>query len=86
MNREDVLEELRAVKDPHTGLDIVQMGLVEDVEVGEGEIRVTIRPTNPFCPSALFIVEDVKRVLKDRFPDHEIDVQLVGHVLSDEEG
>ncbi len=85
MRKEDVLEELREVKDPHTGLDIVQMGLVEDVEVSEDEIRVTIRPTNPFCPSAMFIVEDVKRVLESKFPDREVDVKLVGHVLSDEE-
>ncbi len=82
--QEEVEEVLRKVADPHTGLDIVSMGLVEDVKADDDSVEVVIRPTNPFCPSALFIVEQVKAMLEHELGDDvDVDVKLVGHVLAE---
>jgi metal-sulfur cluster biosynthetic enzyme len=85
-SEEEVLKELEKVKDPHTGLDIVSMRLVEEVNADEENIEVVVRPTNPFCPSALMIVEQVKATLESAFEGVNVDVKLVGHVLAEEEG
>ncbi|WP_457620464.1 iron-sulfur cluster assembly protein [Methanopyrus sp.] len=84
-SEEEVLEELKKVKDPHTGLDIVSMRLIEKVNVNEDDIEVVVRPTNPFCPSALMIVEQVKATLESAFDGVNVNVKLTGHVLADEE-
>ena len=41
---------LRAVKDPELNLNIIDIGLVYDVEVGEGgKVRVKMTLTSPGC-------------------------------------
>ena len=40
------------VIDPETGIDVVRMRLVEDLEVDEaGRVRYRFRPSSPFCPT-----------------------------------
>ena len=41
---------LREVVDPEIGLEIVQLGLIRDVEMKEDEAEVTMILTTPFCP------------------------------------
>ena len=48
---EQIRQALRSVTDPELGINIVDLGLVYDIEVEEGSARVTMTLTSPGCPA-----------------------------------
>ena len=48
---------LREVMDPEIGLDIIQLGLVRDVEIQEDQAKVTMILTTPYCPYGPALLE-----------------------------
>jgi metal-sulfur cluster biosynthetic enzyme len=61
---EDVYEALENVIDPELGLDFVELGLIYDVAVEEGdagaEVYVTYSLTSPGCPIGPQIADQIK--------------------------
>jgi metal-sulfur cluster biosynthetic enzyme len=69
---------LRAVKDPELGLNIIDIGLVYDVAVGDdGVARVKMTLTSPGCPAGAEIMDDVRRTLADLEGITSVDLELV---------
>ena len=58
-----VWEALKNVPDPEFGIDIVNMGLVYDVDAKDGDINVRMTLTTPSCPSGGWIYEGAKEAL-----------------------
>jgi metal-sulfur cluster biosynthetic enzyme len=49
-----ILERLSSVIDPETGVDVVRMKLIEDLEVDDnGLATYKFRPSSPLCPIAI---------------------------------
>ena len=63
VNRENVISILRQVKDPETFKNIYDMGLVKDVRVENGNIRVVVRVYKN-CPYKMELYLDLKMRLK----------------------
>jgi metal-sulfur cluster biosynthetic enzyme len=57
---DDVNEVLRDVIDPELGLDFVELGLIYDIEVEEGIVRVTYTLTSPGCPIGPQVSEQIE--------------------------
>jgi ATP-binding protein involved in chromosome partitioning len=62
VDRDAVLDALRTVEDPDLGDDIVSLGLVNDVTVGEA-IEVDLALGAPYSPTETGIAEDVRGAL-----------------------
>jgi metal-sulfur cluster biosynthetic enzyme len=58
---EEVMEALRQVEDPELGMDIVELGLLYDVEVEGPAVKVTYTLTSMGCPAGQMIEEDIER-------------------------
>jgi metal-sulfur cluster biosynthetic enzyme len=61
---EEILEALRGVIDPEIGLNVVELGLIRNVEVGEDQVHLTMILTTPFCPYGPAMVEQVRQTAK----------------------
>jgi metal-sulfur cluster biosynthetic enzyme len=74
----DILAALKQVIDPELGTNIVDLGLVYHASVSEHGIDITLTMTTPACPLGEMMSEEIKAVLRDRFPDTpNICVELV---------
>lgn len=61
LTRDEVFESLKEVIDPEIGINIVDLGLVYDVDVDEtNEIDVTMTLTSMGCPLGPVIVSEVQ--------------------------
>ncbi|MCS7184399.1 MAG: metal-sulfur cluster assembly factor [bacterium] len=57
-----IKEELRNVVDPEIGYNIVELGLIYNIEVKDGKCKVLMSLTSPICPMGPQIIEAVKLI------------------------
>jgi metal-sulfur cluster biosynthetic enzyme len=73
---EEVRDALRQVEDPELGMDIVDLGLLYDVEVEDGKVKVVYTLTSMGCPVGPMIQEQIQEVVT-ALPDvNEVDAEL----------
>ena len=53
VTREDVFLALHNVEDPELGMDIVELGLVVDVEIAGPKVKILHTLTSMGCPAAM---------------------------------
>ena len=58
-------ESLRAVVDPEIGMNIVELGLVRQIDIQEESAHVMMIMTTPFCPYAPQLLEQTRRTAQD---------------------
>ncbi len=64
-SRMELVDRLQAVIDPEIGLNIVDLGLIYDLQVSlEGTVVVKLTMTTPACPLSGYIKREVARVLQ----------------------
>jgi metal-sulfur cluster biosynthetic enzyme len=74
----EVLENLKNVYDPEIGINIVDLGLVYDIDVADdGDVLVTMTLTSLGCPLGPVIVQEVTGALGDLPGIGGVDVKLV---------
>ena len=78
VTQDAVREVLRErVIDPELGINVVDLGLIYDVEISGGQISVDMTLTTPGCPLAGTLAAQVEEVLRQAFPGFDVEVSLV---------
>ena len=74
--KEQVVEALRAVEDPELGMDIVELGLVYDVEVEGPKVKVIHTLTSMGCPVGPMIQENIDEIARSMPDVEDVEVEL----------
>jgi metal-sulfur cluster biosynthetic enzyme len=78
-----VVAALKEIVDPHTNMNVYDMGLISDLKVSKDAVSLTFRPTSPFCPLGVHLAMNIKRKLMGIQKTKSADVNVVGHVQAD---
>lgn len=82
VDKDEVVERLRKVMDPHTKQSVWDMGLIEELEVEGDRVRLIFRPSSPFCPIGQQLAFAIKRSVEELGVKAEVKVS--GYVREEE--
>ena len=77
VTREDVYEALREVYDPEIPVNVVDLGLVYDVKVEEGDVSVTMTLTFAGCGMGPYIAQQAEWRLAELENVEDVNVDMV---------
>ena len=66
LTEQDVLNALKGVKDPEIHRDLVDLGMIKNIQVGNGTVALTVNLTTPACPLKAQIEREVREALTSR--------------------
>ncbi|MEM1994671.1 MAG: metal-sulfur cluster assembly factor [Nitrososphaerales archaeon] len=72
-----VIEALKNCYDPEIPINIVDLGLIYDLKVEDGDVKIKMILTAPGCPMGFYLVEQVKEAVSAVEGVKNVDVMLV---------
>jgi metal-sulfur cluster biosynthetic enzyme len=72
-----VREALKQIEDPEVGLNIVDLGLVYDIEIEGTSVHVRMTLTSPGCPVGPQLLNGSRMVVQELEGVEQVEVQLV---------
>ena len=64
-----VVSALSTVLDPELGVDIVELGLVYDIDIKDNDVRIEMTMTTPACPLNSYFSQAIERAIRRRLPE-----------------
>lgn len=77
LNEETVRKSLRGVQDPELNLNIIDLGLVYDVDVEQGVVGVKMTLTSPGCPAGPEILTDAEQAIRALDGVADVKIELI---------
>ena len=77
VTEKDVMEKLKTVIDPHTGISLVEMGLIKRVKVKEERVSIKMTLTTPACPMAQMLVEQIRSAAASVKGIKKVEVEMI---------
>lgn len=69
MTEDQIRETLKQVYDPEIGVNIVDLGLVYNIEIKPEEVHIQLTMTSPACPLHGVITRNMDKILRQTFPE-----------------
>jgi metal-sulfur cluster biosynthetic enzyme len=79
--KEEVIDALRVVEDPELGMDIVELGLLYDVDVEGPKVHVTFSLTSMGCPVGPMIEQQIHETVLSMEGVEEVQEELTWEPL-----
>ena len=78
-------EKLNEVIDPGANLNVVDMGLIRELSVGDdGSVNAVFRPSSPVCPLAFVLAANIKKALEEVDEVSSVHLKIIDFVKADE--
>jgi len=75
--QDEILEELQSVHDPEIPVNIVDLGLIYDMEIDDGDVDIEMTLTSMGCPTADSIMREVELTSEQVDGVENAEVELV---------
>lgn len=74
----DLLNSFKKIIDPEVDVNIVDLGLLEEIKcpAGDKPISITILLTTPFCPYIKVLAQNIREVCKEKYP-HKKNIVII---------
>ncbi|MCC6485163.1 MAG: metal-sulfur cluster assembly factor [Armatimonadetes bacterium] len=82
-DQEVVLQALKTVDDPEVGVNVVDLGLIEAIDISDEKLNVTMVMTTPACPLHDVMKRDAENAISSVYPDMAVNVDVVAEPLWD---
>ena len=79
----DITDAIHPINDPHMGISIVEMGMVQNITVDGDQAEITLKPTNPGCMSITRIAADAKINAEKVDGIEKAKIIVEGHAMAD---
>ena len=74
--KDEVLEILRTVEDPELGMDVVDLGLIYEVDVEESTAKILYSLTSMGCPAGPLIAQDIDNAARQVEGVEDVELEL----------
>lgn len=81
--KNNVINAVSKINDPHMGVSIIEMGIVQDIDVNGDKVKIVIKPTNPGCMSVTRIAADTKAEAEKVEGIEKAEIIVEGHAMAD---
>jgi len=75
--REKIIEVLKTCYDPEIPINIVDLGLIYELNIQDGAVHIKMGLTAPGCPMGAFIADQVKQTVMGIKDVKNVDVEIV---------
>ncbi len=78
MNRQDIEGTLKDVIDPEVGINVVDLGLIYDVEITGNDVHVRMMMTSVACPLSALLESEVQEAIHRGWPEAgDVTIEIV---------
>jgi metal-sulfur cluster biosynthetic enzyme len=78
ITKDTVLDALKAVIDPEIGINVVDLGLIYNIDISNNNIvKIKMTLTTPMCPLSTYLVENVRNTIQKISGVKKVDVDVV---------
>ena len=86
ITEQDVLNQLKTVMDPELNKDLVSLGMIKDIQVGESnDVSFTIELTTPACPLRNRIETDARQAVMKLAGINQIKINMSARVAQNQQ-
>tara|TARA_B100000945_G_C20361214_1_gene587241 strand:- start:728 stop:1024 length:297 start_codon:yes stop_codon:yes gene_type:complete len=75
--KEKIIDEIKKIYDPEIPVNIYELGLIYDINVDQGNVKINMTLTSPNCPVAESLPNEVKNSIKEIKDVKNVDLNLV---------
>ncbi len=79
MKKSDILNELRKIVPPHSGINIVDLGIVKEINFNEDKIEIVLAPYDVICPMKYISSEIEETLRRMKFRNISIFLRIKNH-------